>query len=191
MKKAIWIMAAVFVFSLFAPVGSASAAAYPADLIPLAVKPAESVQLQWYLVGEKPAGFDEVTEKLNQRLASEIGATINFNFIGYAELAANDWEDLMLASGETIDLMQTASWMDYAADAQNGDFYPLSGLLDEYAPKTKAALGSTVQKGAEVGGEVYALPAPGQMVPKASGSVVPKRPGLKIQDRFEQDQEAG
>jgi hypothetical protein len=127
----------------------------------------DPVQLQWYLMGDRPDDFDQVSEKANEYLESKVNTVVNFNFIGWDEFI--DGKKLLFAAGETIDIIFAAGWWNYKTDASKGLYYGLNSLLDQYAPKTKALLGKNVLKAAEIDGKIYALPVPGQTMPSVSG----------------------
>lgn len=166
-KKFTWVFLVVFTFSIFSGLTVTTADTTYSDGIPTVAEQDQSVELQWYLPGEEPDGLDEIAEKLNERLKDKTDTLVNFNFIGWSDFDKR--KELLFAAGETVDLIFTANWLGYSSDASNGLYYPISGLIDKYASKTKAELGKTILKGAEVNGEIFALPVPGQTTANSSG----------------------
>lgn len=131
-----------------------------------------SVALQWYLPGIEPDGFEEINKKLNERLAAQTGDTVEFTFLDWERIY--DIKSLLHASGKNIDLIFSASWYSYVDDANAGYYYPLDNDIDKLAPKTKAALGSSILKAARVDDGLFALPVPGQTSAYSSGLVFRK-----------------
>lgn len=128
---------------------------------------AEPAIIQWYLIGDSPTDFSSVSEKANEYIRNKLNAEINFNFISWGEFL--DDKQKQFASGEQIDITFAAGWWNYEKDVANGYYYPLNGLIDEFAPKTKALIGENLLKAAEIEDKIYALPVPGQNNSYASG----------------------
>ena len=66
-----------------------------------------------YLLGSAPAGMDEVVAALNQKLKADVNATMEVNYVGW-----DGWRSkypLLLAAGEDIDWIYTASWAMYGS----------------------------------------------------------------------------
>ncbi len=137
------------------------------ELLPAAAPRSSGEALQWYLPGIKPDGFDEISTKLNERLAAETGDTVEFTFLDWENIY--EIKDLLYASGKNIDLIFSASWYSYVDDVNSGYYYPIDNDIDKLAPKTKAVLGSSILKAARVDGELFALPVPGQSSAYSSG----------------------
>ena len=46
----------------------------------------KEVKLKMYLIGDKPADFDEVYAKVNEKMKEEINATLEVNFIPWSDM---------------------------------------------------------------------------------------------------------
>ena len=97
---------------------------------------AERIDMVCWLMGDEPADMKKVQDKINEILLEKINATISFNFTTWTEYKKK--YSLLLSSGETIDLIYGADWMDYRKYALDDAFLPLDELLDTYMPNTKA-----------------------------------------------------
>ena len=97
---------------------------------------AERIDMVCWLMGDEPADMKKVQDKINEILLEKINATITFNFTTWTEYKKK--YSLLLSSGETIDLIYGADWMDYRKYALDDAFLPLDELLDTYMPNTKA-----------------------------------------------------
>lgn len=90
--------------------------------------------LVMYLLGDPARDQDLVVEKLNELTLRDLNATVEINFIPWADLESK--YQLLLSSGEDFDLIYASNWVDYSEYAKNGAFLPLENLLPEYATQT-------------------------------------------------------
>ena len=75
----------------------------------------EAVTLTMYLIGDRPVDNDEVFAKINEKLKAEINATIDVKFMSWGEYEQK--YPLIFASGEDWDIIYTADWCFYNAQA--------------------------------------------------------------------------
>ena len=95
----------------------------------------EPVTLTMYLIGDRPVDNDEVFAKINERLQAEINTTIDVKFMGWGEYEQK--YPLIFASGEDWDIIYTADWCFYNAQATKQGFYEITKEeLEKYAPMT-------------------------------------------------------
>jgi len=113
------------------------------------------IELQWYLRGNEPDGFDRVAEEANAYIKRKLGVKVNFHFLDDESYELE--KDRLIESGETVDIMFVPNLWSYKEDISKGCYLSLDELLDQYAPKTKEILGE-VLKCVEVGGKIYGLP---------------------------------
>ncbi len=128
---------------------------------------AEPSVVNWCLIGDPPEDMAAVTKKANEYIRNKLNAEIHFDFMGWDNYAHK--KRMYYSAGEPMDIVFTASWLNYDLEASNGYYFPLDGLIDEFAPETRAILGESVLKAAEVEDRIYALPVPGQCNASASG----------------------
>ncbi len=119
----------------------------------------EKVHLRWIVMGSGDQKDKKLVESsINEYLEDKINATLDIITLMWG-MDFDNKLNLMIAAGEPYDINFTASWAaDYRHLASIGAYRDLTGMLDTYAPKTKALLGNNILKGAEVNGRVYALP---------------------------------
>ena len=107
--------------------------------------------------GNRPNDFDEVLQKINERMTALINTEISVRFVTLSE-----WPvvyPLLLSGGENIDLIYTASWCHYSQEALRGAYTELSSdFVSKYMPVSYRDTPERVWKQAAVGGKVYALP---------------------------------
>lgn len=115
----------------------------------------EHVDLVFYLLGDAPAGLQEVQDAINAILEEKVNTSVEFQFSTWT-----DWGEkykLVLTTGGA-DLIYTASWNSYGQLAQSGAFLPLDGLLDTVSPDLKAAIDPAALDGCRINGEVMTVP---------------------------------
>lgn len=117
----------------------------------------KKVELTWYLLGDPAKDQAKVTAELNKMLQQDLNTTIKLNFTTWT-----DWQtkyNLLLASGEKIDMIFASSWADFYKFANQGAFMPLNDLLPTYAPATWSSISEQDWKEATVNDKIYAVPA--------------------------------
>ncbi|UKS29306.1 ABC transporter substrate-binding protein [Paenibacillus sp. HWE-109] len=97
-----------------------------------------------------------VQEKLNEYLKAKMNTTVLLQ-----PIAPSDYKkktELMMNTGEKMDLVFTASWLDFSANVTKGAFIELDALLDKFAPDTKKALHPLYLEAPRYKGKLYAIP---------------------------------
>lgn len=117
----------------------------------------QEVKLKMLLVGGRPADYDAVFGELNKLLKEKINATVEAEFLDWA-----DWTQkypLKFAANEDFDIAYTANWAFYNDQALKGGFLELTeDLLKTYTPQTWEALEPVSWDQARVNGKVYMVP---------------------------------
>lgn len=116
----------------------------------------EPVELNGYLLGEAPAGFDKMMTVLNEKLQADINTTVNINYISWGDFASK--YPLILAAGEDVDFIYTANWSFYAQEAAKGAFYEITeDDMKEYMPLHYAAIDPAAFDQTMVDGKMYMI----------------------------------
>lgn len=106
------------------------------DTKPSDAKPSEEklerVDLVFWLVGDAPADMGKVQDKINEILLEKINATITFNHTTWTDYMQK--YNMLLFSGEAVDLVYSCNWMNYSQYSMDGAFMPLDDLLPTYMP---------------------------------------------------------
>ncbi|OPJ63380.1 DUF3502 domain-containing protein [Clostridium oryzae] len=116
----------------------------------------KKVELSMYLIGSPAKDYDEVLSKFNEKARKDLNATVKVNWISFGDFGTK--YPLVLSSGEPIDLIYTATWLNFYQQAQKGAFKPLEEIGPKYAPKSFAAEPKQALQQATVNGHIYALP---------------------------------
>jgi putative aldouronate transport system substrate-binding protein len=97
-----------------------------------------------------------VQEKLNEYLKGKINTTVTMQPIAPADYKKKT--ELMMNTGEKMDLVFTASWLDFSANVTKGAFLELDALLDKYGQETKKLLHPLYLEAPRYKGKLYAVP---------------------------------
>lgn len=140
----------IFAFVLLSSPGSAPSASDD----PTA---GQTVHLKMYTIGEKPADFDAVLQKVNERLIESIDATLDISFIPPQD-ATREYTRLF-AGGNDFDLICASSDNNYKMLVARRAYMELTqDMLVNCAPQTYADIPPETLKQIMVDGEIYMLP---------------------------------
>lgn len=97
-----------------------------------------------------------VQEKLNEYFKPKFNATVALH-----PIASSDYKkqtELMMNTGEKMDLVFTASWLDFYSNVSKGAFLELDGLLDKYGQEIKKQIHPLYLEAPRYKGKLYAIP---------------------------------
>lgn len=113
--------------------------------------------LTMYLLGDRTVDFDKVFEKINEKLSEKINATIDVKFMSWSEY--DEKYPLVFASGEDWDIIYSADWAYYNAQATKQGFWEITQEdLETYAPLTAESIYEDAWQQSKVDGKAYMLP---------------------------------
>lgn len=124
------------------------------------------VELNGYLLGEAPAGFDAVQDKLNEMLMEDINTKVNINYISWGDFSSK--YPLLLAAGDDIDFIFTANWSFYAQESAKGAFYEITeDAIAEFMPLYYEIINRAAFDQTKIDGKMYMIttPSPDRKVP--------------------------
>lgn len=117
----------------------------------------EPVTLEWYMAmwqvfPDENRVMDEVTRLIKEKL----NATVNIHVSTEADYKTK--VTTMLSAGQPMDMLYlSSSTVPFLENAQRGAFYPLEGLLEEYAPTIYKTISEDIWKAVTVNGHIYAV----------------------------------
>lgn len=115
------------------------------------------VKLTWVALGDPPKDFDAVKAELNKKTNADLNADVDFVWVGWGDLDTK--YPLMLTSGQNVDLIYSANWLDYSGKAKQGAFAELTQeMLNAYAPSALEKLSPDAWKNVTVDGKIIAVP---------------------------------
>jgi len=113
------------------------------------------VNLSMYLIGSPAIDYDDMIAAMNEKMKADINANVSVTWIGWGDYSTK--YPLVLASGESIDLLYTSNWLSFVSEAAKGAFYPLEDLAPIYCPQSWAAQTDGMKTTCTVNGHIYAL----------------------------------
>jgi putative aldouronate transport system substrate-binding protein len=122
----------------------------------------EFVELIVYQFGIADPDAQLVIDAVNEKLKADLNCAIKMNWIPWTDYQTT--YAMLLASGEPIDIIYTASWTPFVEHAQKGAFMPLDELLPAYAPTSYSRFNEIDWVECSYGGNIYALPSYYKMV---------------------------
>lgn len=88
-----------------------------------------------YLVGDRNNDMDTVLTEINKILEAEYNTTLDIQFLSWSDYQT--MYPLILAGGEKVDLIYTASWCYLYSEAAKGSFYTMDmDFIEKYMPMT-------------------------------------------------------
>lgn len=115
------------------------------------------VELQFWMLGDAPKDLALVEAEINKLAKADLNCTVKFNYTTWT-----DWSQkyqLLLTSGQPIDLIFTAEWTDYQRYAKAGAYMDLTSMLPVAAPALSKFVDQAGWDGVKVGGKIYTVPA--------------------------------
>lgn len=117
----------------------------------------EAVTLEMYFIGDRAKDMDLVLEQINDRLAEDVGAVMDLNYLSFGEYSTK--YPLLFASQTKMDGVFSAYWCYYASQAQKNAYLELTPeLLQENCPLTWEDTPEDVWDQARVNGKIYMIP---------------------------------
>jgi len=114
----------------------------------------EFVELNMLFVGDAPPDAQVVEDALNKLLKEKINCKVTIRNTTWTNWTQKYEQELVAG---TVDLVQTATWMNYGVYASQKAFLELDDLLPKVAPDLYAAVESMLPQ-MKVGGKIYAVP---------------------------------
>ncbi|MEK3884587.1 ABC transporter substrate-binding protein [Paenibacillus sp. PL2-23] len=97
-----------------------------------------------------------VEEKLNEFFKEKINATVKLQ-----PIASSDYKnrtELMMNTGEKMDLVFTASWMNFFGNVSKGAFLELDDLVEKHGQGIKERINPLYLEAPRMNGKLYAVP---------------------------------
>lgn len=116
----------------------------------------DTVELQFWMLGNAPKDLKLIEDEINKMALEELNCTVKFNYTTWT-----DWSQkyqLLLTSGQQVDLMFTAEWTDYQMYARSGAFLELEDILPVAAPELNKFISDVYWDAVKVGGSIYTMP---------------------------------
>lgn len=111
-----------------------------------------------YVLGDVPEDMDDVLTKANtEYFEPNLNTTLDLEFLNWSDYATR--YSLLLAGGDDVDLIYTASWCYYNEEAANGAFKELDkDWLETYMPLSYSQQPQESWDEIAISGKIYAVP---------------------------------
>ncbi|HHX12691.1 MAG TPA: extracellular solute-binding protein, partial [Clostridiales bacterium] len=116
----------------------------------------EKVNLVMYVTGTTPDNFDKIQEKLNVIALRDLNCTVTYNFFNSSDTQQKYM--LLLSSGEQVDLIYSANWLNYSSYVAKGAFLELDEIVPNASPALWDYIGEDGWNAARVDGSIYMIP---------------------------------
>lgn len=118
--------------------------------------PKDTVTLKAYFPGDKPAGFDEVLQAVNDKLkADNIGAALNINFLPWSDYG--NAVSVKMSAGEDFDMYLDAPWLSMNQMIASNSLKELDAMVAE-RPELKASIPDEMWDYNKFDGKIMGIP---------------------------------
>jgi len=135
---------------------SATASSAPSGTTGASSAKLDPVTLKIVVPGDRPADMDAVIKEAERRMADTINVKLDLVFVPWSDLAQKT--QVMLASGEDVDLIFDAPWLHMDQMISAGYYEPLEELLDQYGQDAVKVRSQQMFDANKFQGHIYALP---------------------------------
>lgn len=118
----------------------------------------DPVELDWYLGGTPQEKQDDVFAEINKILVEKLNIKVNFHYIDYSNYGQQ--MQMLLTSGENIDMMFTSNWAnDFYSDVSKGAYQEIDmDMVKELGPYIMEEVPEGAWSAGQSGGKQYAIP---------------------------------
>jgi len=116
----------------------------------------KAVELQFWMLGNAPKDLQMIQDKVNEMSKKDLNCTVKFNYTTWTDTGTK--YALMLNSGQPVDLLYTATWMNFWTYAKQGAFLDLNDLLPKAAPTLYKFVGDDALAQASIDGKIKTVP---------------------------------
>ncbi|RRJ64883.1 extracellular solute-binding protein [Paenibacillus oralis] len=118
--------------------------------------PKETVTLKAYFPGDKPAGFDDVLQAVNDKLkADNVGAALNINFLPWSDYG--NAVSVKMSAGEDFDMYLDAPWLSMNQMIASNSLLELDAMVAE-RPELKASIPDEMWNYNKFDGKIMGIP---------------------------------
>jgi putative aldouronate transport system substrate-binding protein len=116
----------------------------------------QKADITFYMLGDSPRDLKLVENEVNKLAEKELNCTVSFKYTTWSDYMQR--YNLLLTSGQPIDLIFTSEWLNYNQFAQKGAFMDLDELLPKYAPQLSAFVPKDYWDAVRVNGRIDTIP---------------------------------
>lgn len=117
----------------------------------------EHLDMIMYVIGDEPVLADEVEAAMNTILEEKANVTLDISYIPLSDY--NTKYQLLLASGEPIDIIYSSGWAYYFEEARKGAYMEITeDMISAYMPQTDASQDKISYESVKVAGKIFQIP---------------------------------
>ncbi|MDI4648352.1 extracellular solute-binding protein [Cohnella hashimotonis] len=116
----------------------------------------DPVTLKIVMPGDRPADMDVIIKEAEKRMADNINVKLDLVFVPWSDLAQKT--QVMLASGENVDLIFDAPWLHMEQMISAGYYEPMDDLLQQYGQDAIKVRSQQMFDANKFQGKIYGLP---------------------------------
>lgn len=117
----------------------------------------KKVELSFWMLGDPPKDLSLINNEVNKLTERDLNCTVKFNMLTWSDYMQK--YNLLLSSGQPMDLLFTAEWLNYNQFAKKGAFKELDDLLPVYAPDLYKYVPHDYWNAVKVNNSIYTIPA--------------------------------
>lgn len=117
----------------------------------------EHLDMTMYVIGDEPVASDEVEAQINAILEEKANVTLDISYIPLSDYTTK--YQLLLASGEEIDIIYSSTWASYFEEARKGAYMEITeDMIAQYMPQTDQGQDKASYESIKVNGSIYQIP---------------------------------
>lgn len=117
----------------------------------------EHMNMKMYVIGDEPVLADEVEAGINAVLEEKVNVTLDISYIPLSDYTTK--YQLLLASGEDIDIIYSATWAYYFEEARKDAYMEVTpDLIAKYMPQTAQGQDNVSYESVKVNGRIFMIP---------------------------------
>jgi putative aldouronate transport system substrate-binding protein len=117
----------------------------------------QHLDMTMYVIGDEPAMADDVEAKINEVLEKKANVTLSINYISLSDYTTK--YSLLLASGENIDIIYSASWANYFEEAKKDAYLEITeDMITKFMPQTAQGQDKDSYGSIKVNGKIFMIP---------------------------------
>ncbi|TVX95936.1 ABC transporter substrate-binding protein [Cohnella terricola] len=119
--------------------------------------PEKEVHLDWYYVGNKEEVDNQlISDEISKYTKEKINATVQMHVLDWGSF--NQKVEMMIASGEKIDVLSTGSVLNFPQMIAKGSLVDITDLYDKYGKDIQKYMPESLIQGAKFDGKLYGVP---------------------------------
>lgn len=123
----------------------------------VSTKPAKEVTIDWYYVGNKEEVDNQlISDEISKYTKDKINAKVQMHVLDWGSFSQKI--EMMIASGEKIDVLSTGSMLNFPQMIAKGSFVDMTDLYNKYGTDIKKSMPPSLIDGAKFDGKLYGVP---------------------------------